>query len=165
MKKAAIIIILTIIIACNEKSSVNSTAKDNSVLWASNVETLLPMVQDTLWSKENWDEVYKYDKKAIFETMKNAVLSGKLKSFTMYPNGELTPDDFKNRITTISADDIVQMRFDEKMELDTVNLILNKKVSFVSFNIYMRDPDSQEIIGLKKLFDVKLNDTPKAIKE
>ncbi len=188
MKKLTFIVLCATMIACNKSATTNSDATSNGVLWASNVETLLPMVQDTLWSKENWDEVYKYDKKAIFESMTKAVLAGKLKAYTSYPAGELSINDFKNRIekwdsthmaedpnnpgTMLSApmllkfqaEDIAQMRFNESMELDTVNYTLNKKVSFVTFNTYKLTDDGQ-IIGLYKLFDVKLNDLSPAKKE
>jgi len=188
MKKLTFIVLCATIIACNKSTTTNSDATSNGVLWASNVETLLPMVQDTLWSKENWDEVYKYNKKTIFESMTKAVLAGKLKAFTAYPAGELSINDFKNRIekwdsthmaedpnnpgTMLSApllmkviaDDIVQMRFNESMELDTVNYTLNKKVSFVTFNTYKLTEDGQ-IMGMYKLFDVKLNDLSTTKKE
>ena len=183
MKKLTFILVLSVaIIACNKPANqdANKDAKSNTVLWASTVETLLPLVQDTMCDKEYWNEIYKYDKNTMFESIKKAVLAGKLKAYGLYPIAELSIDEFKNRVeqgdstntfedpnnpgTIISAllmrkikgEDLVEMRFEERIELDTINYTLVKKVSVVSFNIYKIA--GNEIIGIKKLFDVKLND-------
>lgn len=170
------------IVGCNKPANQDASkdVKTNTVLWASTVETLLPLVQDTMWSKQSWDEVYKYDKNVMFESIKKAVLAGKLKAYGLYPTGEMSIDEFKAKIESwdstntvqdpknpgtrivtpiikkVRGHDLVQMRFDERIELDTVNYTLVKKVSVVSFNTYKID--GNDIVGIKKLFDVKLND-------
>ncbi len=164
MKKITLLVVCATMIACNKNANTTAETKNTSVLWASNVETMLPMIQDTMWSKENWDEVYKYDKKTIFETMKNAVVSGKLKAYTAYPAGEMSVEEFKTRMADITADKIAQMRFDESMELDTANYTINKKVAFVTFTINKLADDGQ-IMGMAKLCDIKMNTALVAKKE
>ena len=183
MKKITILLLSTVMFACNNQK--NEETKNNSLLWAENVEALVPMVQDSAWTKENWDEVYKYDKPLIFSSITNAVLTGKLKAYSSYPDGELSVNDFKDILakwdsTHMTQDpnnpgtmfvspllikttpaDIVQIRFNEKIELDTVNYTINKKVSFVTFVGPHIDNATGEVDGLKKLFDVKLNTAPK----
>lgn len=183
MKKKFILFLLTAIIACNNKTK--QETKNNSLVWADNVESTVPMVKDTLWNKEDWEKTFRYDKKAIFASVTNGILSGKLKAYSSYPDGELTTTEFKSIIEKwdstatvedtnnpgtminapilmkLTADDIVQLRFNEKVELDTVGYTINKKVSFITFIGYHINNSTKEVDGLKKLFDVKLNDASK----
>ena len=179
MKKIAILFILTAIIACNK--STNQETTNNKVLWAENVQSIVPLVRDTTWNEVDWDAAYKYDKEKIFSSITHAILSGKLKAYTDYPNSALTVKEFNNILvqwdstfvvedpnnpgTMISApvkfevksEDITQLKFNEKVELDTVSYSLSKKVSYITFfaNKYNEVGD---ILGVKKIFDVKLND-------
>ncbi|MGZ6519889.1 MAG: hypothetical protein ACXVED_20065, partial [Bacteroidia bacterium] len=60
----------------------------------------------------------------------------------------------KNEIT---AESISQLKFDEKIELDTVSYTLIKKVLGITFFTYKRDFDGN-ILGYKKLFDVRFDE-------
>ena len=61
----------------------------------------------------------------------------------------------------LTADDIVQLKINEKIELDTVSYILNKKVYSISFFTYKYDETGEVILGFKKIFDVKFNELQK----
>lgn len=186
MKKAIILLLFTALVACNK--NINQETSNTKVLWAENVQSTVPMERDTLWTKEDWKAVYNYDKEKIFTTITNAVLSGKLKAYIDYPGTAYSVNEFNtilanwdstnyaedvnNPGTMISSpvkmeikpDDIIQLKFNEKIELDTVSYTLSKKVSFVTFVSYKYD-NVGEILGLKKLFDVKLNEGTENKKE
>ncbi len=179
MKKTAILVMFTALIACNKNS--NPEAKNTKVLWAENVQSTVPLIWDTLWDQAEWNNIYKYDKGKIFTTIRDAVYSGKLKAYFGYPDGELTIKEFYNILVQldstnvmediknpdtmkvviikkeITPEDIVQIKFNEKIELDTASYILIKKVSFVTFLTNKYDGNG-DLLGLKYLFDVKLND-------
>ena len=181
MKKLFILMSCTVFFACNKngKEMQNQTS-GNSIVWAETSESNLPMVQDSAWSKEEWDKAYKLDKDKIFNSITRAVLSGKLKAYSWYPENEVTIPEFKAILvswasthqvedinhpgtfqaaaisTTLTGDDIAQLRFDEKIEYDTITSTVSKKVSVIQFIGVKKNPQTGEVMGLKKLFDVKL---------
>jgi len=181
MKKIAIILMLTAIIACNKNA--NQETKNTKVIWAETVQSSVPLERDTLWNKTDWDAVYKYDKEKIFSSITSAVKSGKLKAYADYPNRPFTVKEFNNIFSSwdstneaeypinsgtfvpapllkeIKADDIVLLKFNEKIEFDTLSYSLNKEVSYITFFSYKYNILG-DILGVKKLFDVKLNETP-----
>lgn len=184
MKKTNILMLITAFVACNNSTMAQAT-KTNKVLWAEKAQSTLPLERDTLWNIEEWNAVYKYDKKKIFESITHAVESGKLKAYADYPNGELTIKKFNNILVKwdstnyiedvknpgtmiispmkkeLKPDDIVQIKFNERIELDTVSYILNKIVSSISFFTYKYDERGEVILSLTKIFDVKLNEIQK----
>ncbi|OFY87548.1 MAG: hypothetical protein A3F72_20940 [Bacteroidetes bacterium RIFCSPLOWO2_12_FULL_35_15] len=185
MKKITILLLFISLLACNKNTKEETS--NTKVLWAENVQSTVPMERNTLWTKEDWETVYNYDKEKIFTSITNAVLSGKLKAYIDYPGTAFSVKEFENILvqwdsaqvedinnlgtfinasvkSEITSDDIVQLKFNEKIELDTVSYTLNKKVSFVTFVSYKYD-NVGEILGLKKLFDVKLNDGTENKKE
>jgi len=117
----------------------------------------------------------------IFNSIIDAVKTSKLKAYKNYPAGELSVNDVKNILvqwdsTTVMEDpnkpgvffsaptkmevfsfDATSIRFHEKIEMDTINFTMNKKINFISLYIYKRT-ETGETLGQKKLFDVKLND-------
>lgn len=179
MKKTAILLLFTALVACNKNT--NQETKNNKVLWAETVQSSVPLVKDSAWNKTDWNAVYKYDKEKIYTSITHGVLSGKLKAYDNYPGKELTLKEFNNilvkwdstnqvedpnnpgKIITapikfeITSEDIIQLIFNEKIELDTVSYSLNKKVSSVTF-ITNKYTETGEIIGKRKIFEVKLND-------
>lgn len=169
---------VVIFTACNNVK--NEEQKNNKVLWAESVLTILPLERDSLWSVEEWAAAYKYDKEKIFSSLTAAVLSGKLKAYNSYPGTAFTVKEFSeillkwdtllvedpykpgNLVPSItkseqSAQSIVQLKFNEKIEMDTVAYSLNKKVSSVTFFVNKYNEEG-EVLGLKKLFEVKLNE-------
>ncbi len=175
----------TALIACNKNSKEDSS--NTKIVWAENVQTVVPLEKDPLWTDEEWTAVYKYDKEKIFTSITNAVLAGKLKAYADYPGTPYSVKEFSNILvqfdTTTVADpnnpenitisplkrevkssDIVQMKFNEKIELDTVSFMLSNKVSYITF-LSRKYNDVGELLGLKKLFDVKLNDGSEEKKE
>src|ERR1035437_7862521 len=94
MKKTAILLLFTSIVACNKNT--NQETKKSKVLWAETVQSSVPLVRDTLWNEADWKAAYKYDKEKIFSSTTHAVLAGKLKAYSDYPGKELTLKEFNN---------------------------------------------------------------------
>ena len=182
MKKATLIILCATMIACNKNNSTSTENNGHSVVWAEKVKTVLPLEKDSLTNIPYLVEWNQYDKKTIFESLTNAVLKGKLKAYCNYPDCPLTIEQFKNTLESwdsthvvqdinnpgtstytptlkkITANDIVQVRFDEHIEFDTTNYTFNNKISVVEFLINKKDMETGEVLGLKYLFGVKLDD-------
>lgn len=176
---------LAALIACNKNTK--QETQNTKVLWAENLQSVVPMERDPLWTEDEWKAVYKYDKEKIFSSITNAVLAGKLKAYADYPGTAYTVSEFKNILVqfdtanvvdpnnpgniTISpvkrgltSADIVQLRFNEKITLDTALFILSNQVSYITF-LSKKYNEVGELLGLKKLFDVKLNEAMEEQKE
>ncbi len=181
MKKLVFLLFITTIIACNKNEN-KEEQKNNTVLWGENILSKSILDRDTMaWDEKEWNDTYKYDKEKIFSSVVNAVRTGKLKAYNS-ANEEMSIENFnscisiwdstyqvedpKNPGTMISSplhrivtgQDLVEMRMNEKMEFDTISCTLNKKVSFIRFLEYKYSVDGGENLGLRFLFDVKLND-------
>lgn len=166
MKQITILLLFTTLVACNKNAK--QDISNTKVVWAENVQSIVPMERDTLWTKEEWDAVYKYDKEKIFKSITNAVLSGKLKAYADYPGTPYTVIEVSNLLAPdkkeVTSKDVVQLKFNEKIELDTVSYTLSNKVSYITFLSKKYNEDG-ELLGLKKLFDVKLNEDTEVQKE
>ena len=190
MKKLIIPFVCFALFACNKPDEKNSSnANRYTVLWAETAQTTLPLERDTVWDKADWEKTYQTKPDVIFNSIVNAVKSQKLQAYSMYPDGPLsvkefnsllvswdsthTVEDPNNKGTIIFAplqtstrpEDIIQLRFDEKMEFDTVSCMLHKKVSVVHFLKYKftETGERMERMGLMHFFDVKLNDGSPAV--
>jgi hypothetical protein len=151
--------ILSLIFSC-KNPSVEEPA-NNKLLWAENVQSSLSLEK-------------------LISSITKAVLAGKIKAYRNFPNEELSPKDvdhilvkwdstaqiedpknpgkfvsapIKNEITSWNMPFI---RFTEKIELDTLDYSISKKVSLVSLYGY-KCTETGATIGAMKLFDVKLN--------
>ena len=188
MKKTALLFILTGIIACTNTTTKTPETNSNNILWAETVKTILPMERDSAWNEADWKAAYKYDKEKMFRSITRGILAGKIKAYRNYPDFQFTPKDFQNFLvqwdstatvedpnnpgvfiaapikTEITPESVMQLKFDEKIELDTMNYTLAKKVSMVTFFGYKYN-ELGDILGIKKLFDVKLNDDEVTIKK
>ncbi len=180
MKKTIIILACFAFVACNKNEKVDQ--KSNAVVWAETAETTLPMTQDSLWTKEEWDKIFKLDKAQIFNSITKAVRSGKLKACTyLNPNNDLTLPEFEAILTRwdsthavedvnkpgtmiyapvkseIKPEDISQLRFEEKIVFDTLTNTLSKKVTTIHFIKY-KLTESGEVMGQMPVFSVKFPD-------
>lgn len=180
MKKTAILLSFAALAACTkpaDKETIN-----NKILLAENVQSNTLVAPDTTWDKKAWNSLYKYDNKLILNTIANGVRAGKLKVYSdlSRPDSELSVKEFDNLLvqwdstaTTedpnnpgnfiaspikyeMAPEDIIQLRFNEKIEMDTVTYTFHKTVSSVTFITY-KYGESGDVLGLKSLFEVKLN--------
>ena len=125
---------LTILICCDH----DGQERKNSILpWALSVENILKTLPDTNLSKNDLHNYYKLNNAIIFNSIVNAVKNEKLKAYRYYPDAKLSKEEFNSIFdywdstmegncegallpapirTTLSPDDIVEIRFKESME-------------------------------------------------
>lgn len=179
MKKITPLFFIIAIIACNSKTV---TETKNNLLWSESIQTILPLEKDTAWDGSNLTNASaNFDEEKIFSSITKAVLSGKIKAYSDFPDKELTVDqvgrilvqwdstatieDPENSGTFVSAPikceigawNVPQINFHETIELDTITNVLSKKISYVTLYTFKRT-EAGEAVGIKKLFDVKFND-------
>lgn len=186
MKKITFLLICTAFIACT-KSTDEKNSKSKIVL-AENIQSIVPLLPDSTWDEASWNALYKCDREKIYGTIVKGVLDGKLKAYSdvSTPETQLSTQEFTNILVQwdstaqtedpknpgkmisapikfeLTGEGVVQLRFNEKIEMDTVSYTLHRTASSVAFISYMQT-ETGEIMGLKHLFDVKL-DTPVAKK-
>jgi hypothetical protein len=185
MKKITFLLLCsTAFIACTRNTDGNDK---NKIVLAENIQSITSLVPDSAWDENAWNALYKYDQVKLFNTIVKGVTTGKLKAYSdiSEPKTELTTEEFSRIIVAwdstartedpnkpgtfiiapikmeLTGDDIVQLRFNEKIEMDTVSYTLHRTASSVAFISYMRS-DAGEIVGLKHLFDVKLDNAQAA---
>lgn len=180
MKKTALLIIISSLVACNNKTS--EDPKSNNLLLAENVWSTLPLETETVWEKSDLtNAANKFDREKLIGSITGALLTGKLKAYTNYPNQELSLKEIENILVSwdstnvtedplkpgtmtispikyeLSAMSFPYLKFNEKIELDTLTYSISKKVSYATLYIY-KSTETGETVGIKKLFDVKFND-------
>ena len=183
MKHIGYLFFIPILFACN-KAEVKEEVKYNNLVLAEDIQTILPLEKDTSLNWEHADFTnasVKFDEKVLFSTITKAVLNGKIKAYSEYPDKELTPAQVDKMLaswdSTAMAEDpnhpgvmvsapmkfeisywsVPQIRFHEKIELDTVTNVLHKTTSHITLYIF-KQTETGEIVGHKKLFDVKFNE-------
>lgn len=178
MKKAALTItifgFICFLICCkqdNNRESESSVPIDTTKkeLWAELVETNTMLVKPEGWDDEYWKSVHKnMNSSQLFNTIVDAVLTGRKKAYDIFTDSVLTIDEVKEMVNTgqtvsantqaltISADDLSLIRMREKWIFDKEKFSLEKRVSRIDL-IYKKLDENGEYIGDKPLFYVHLN--------
>jgi len=151
----------------NKKESSQDATKD---VWADLVESKTILVKPESWDDEYWNSVNKnMDKNKIFNTLVDAVLSGKKQAYNLFTDSLLTIDEVKailNRsdaantenteIKKINSNDLSTIRTREKWVFDKEKFKLEKQVTRIDL-LYKKLDENGEYIGDKPLFYVYLN--------
>ncbi len=183
MKYSLILFISTIFFACNKTEVKEEAPKNNNLVLAEDIQTILPLEKDTSWAWGSSDFTNisaNFDPEKIFSSITKSILSGKIKAYSDYPTKELTVNEVSKILVSwdstatvehpdhpgtvvsaplkseITAWDVPQIRFHETMELDTVTNILHKKTSYITLYTF-KYAESGGVVGIRKLFDVKFN--------
>ena len=177
MKKIFFSVLLISIVwlftSCNQE---NSALKDKSNLevdlskkevWAELVESKTPMIKQDGFDDEYWATVSKkVDKQKIFNTIVDAVLSGKKQAYDILTDSVLKIDEVvailsqsKNtnpEAKKISAENLSMIRIREKWFFDTEKFKLEKQVTRIDLLLKNVSQETGEYIGDKPLFYVNL---------
>lgn len=177
MKKIFFSVLLISIVwlftSCNQE---NSALKDKSNLevdlskkevWAELVESKTPMIKQDGFDDEYWTSVSKkVDKQKIFNTIIDAVLSGKKQAHDILTDSVLKIGEVeailsqsKNtnpEIKKINADNLSMIRIREKWFFDTEKFKLEKQVTRIDLLLKNVSQETGEYIGDKPLFYVNL---------
>ncbi len=165
--------IIGFFISCNQENSalknksnleVDSTKKE---VWAELVESKTPMIKQDGFDDEYWTSVSKkVDKQKIFNTIIDAVLSGKKQAHDILTDSVLKIGEVeailsqsKNtnpEIKKINADNLSMIRIREKWFFDTEKFKLEKQVTRIDLLLKNVSQETGEYIGDKPLFYVNL---------
>lgn len=135
-----------------------------SDVWAEQVQSTSPMIQPVDYDDEYWKSINKgVNRNLIFNTIVDAVLSGKLQAYDIVSNTPLSITQVKSSLVRlgdtpklITKSDISKIRMNEKWLFDKKSYKLTKQVTRVDLLITQVD-DAGEITGNDKpLFFVKL---------
>ncbi len=157
-------------------------SKNSKLVWADNVWSTLPLEKDTVWEGTDFTNASNtFDREKLVSSITNAVLAGKLKAYSDFPNKALSVKEVQNILvkwdSTATSEDpnnpgvfisapikmeidswsIPYIKFNEKIELDTLTYTLSKKTSYITLFNYKRT-EKGETVGIKKLFDVQFNE-------
>jgi hypothetical protein len=151
----------TILLSCKQEnnSAENKTASSSDQnVWAEQIEANTSLVKPEGWAEEDWKAVNKnVDHQKIFNTLAEAVTSGKQKAYDFFTDSLYTTEQIKERLSTITAANISAIRTRETWNFDKENFKLEKKVSRIYLFTQKLD-ENGEYLGDKALFYVKLND-------
>ena len=157
-------------------------SKNSKLVWADNVWSTLPLETDTVWEGTDFTNASNtFDREKLVSSITKAVLAGKLKAYSDFPNKALSVKEVQNILvkwdSTATSEDpnnpgvfisapikmeidswsIPYIKFNEKIELDTLTYTLSKKTSYITLFNYKRT-EKGETVGIKKLFDVQFNE-------
>ena len=150
----------------NKTTASTDSTKD---VWAELVESKTILVKPESWEDEYWNSVNKnMDNKTIFNTLVDAVLSGKVQAYNLFTDSLFTIDEVKAmvdvnngnaenaEIKTINADDLSMIRMREKWIFDKEKFKLEKQVTRIDL-LFKKLDETGQYIGDKPLFYVYLN--------
>ncbi|MES2139313.1 MAG: hypothetical protein V4511_06365 [Bacteroidota bacterium] len=178
MKKATFSIFAISIVCLFTQCTQESKTVENKViessdstkdLWAELVESKTILVKPESWEEEYWNSVNKnMDKNKIFNTVVDAVLSGKKQAYNLFTDSLFTIDEVKamveqngsvstgdSELKKISADDLSMIRMREKWMFDKENFKLEKQVTRIDL-LFKKLDETGEYIGDKPLFYINL---------
>ncbi|MCE9539453.1 MAG: hypothetical protein K8R85_09575 [Bacteroidetes bacterium] len=156
-----------------ESKTVENKAVESSDLtkdvWADLVESKTILVKPESWEEEYWNSVnVNMDKNKIFNTVVDAVLSGKKQAYNLFTDSLFTIDEVKamvdkngsvnteaTELKKISADDLSMIRMREKWMFDKENFKLEKQVTRIDL-LFKKLDETGQYIGDKPLFYINL---------
>ena len=179
MKKIVIPVIaisfVWLLSSCNQE---NTTAKNKSIpstdstkteVWAELVESKTAVIKPEGFDDDYWNSINKkVNRQAIFNTIVDAVMSGKKQAYNILTDSVLTIDQVKVLITIgdgnvnnseikkLNENDLSAIRMREKWVFNKEKFTLEKQVTRIDF-LLKKANETGDYIGDKPLFYVKLN--------
>lgn len=158
---------------CKQENNTDETktgASQDSTkeMWAELVESKTILIKPESWEDEYWNSVNKkMDNHKIFNTIVDAVLSGKKQAYNLFTDSILTIDEVKELVNKndapvnenaekkITADDLSMIRMREKWIFDKEKFKLEKQVTRIDL-LFKKMDENGQYIGDKPLFYVNL---------
>ena len=135
-------------------------------VWAEQIQSTSPMIQPLDYDNEYWNSLNKkVNRSQIFNTIVDAVLSGKLQAYDLVTNAPLSIAKVKSSLVRlgdtpklITKNDISKVRMNEKWVFDKKSFRLTKHITRIDLLITQMD-EAGEITGNDKpLFYVRLKE-------
>lgn len=146
-----------------KKQSIMVDSTKNEI-WAEQIQSTSALIQPTDYDDEYWNSINKnVDRQQIFNTIVDAVLSGKLQAYDIVSGTPMSVTKVKSSLVRlgetpklITKNDVSKVRMNEKWIFDRKSYRLTKQVTRVDLLITQIN-DAGEITGNDKpLFFVKL---------
>lgn len=151
------------------ENKVIESSDSTKEVWAELVESKTILVKPESWEEDYWNSVNKnMDKDKIFNTLVDAVLSGKKQAYNLFTDSVFTIDEVKamvdknNIVTTengeikkINSNDLSMIRMREKWMFDKEKFKLEKQVTRIDL-LFKKLDETGQYIGDKPLFYVNL---------
>lgn len=151
------------------ENNVIESGDSTKEVWAELVESKTILIKPESWEEDYWNSVNKnMDKDKIFNTLVDAVLSGKKQAYNLFTDSVFTIDEVKamvdkNKIVTteneeikkINSNDLSMIRMREKWMFDKDKFKLEKQVTRIDL-LFKKLDETGQYIGDKPLFYVNL---------
>lgn len=146
----------------------NITDSTKNQLWAEEVESKTIFIKPEGWEEEYWNSINRnVNHQEIFNTIADAVISGKRNAYDLLTDSVLTVDEVKALVSTkanntddpeskVGAADLSMIRMREKWVFDKEKFRLEKKVTRIDLT-YKKLDENGKYIGDKPLFYVYLD--------
>lgn len=141
----------------------DSTKND---LWAEQIQSTTALIQPSDYDDEYWKSLNKnVNRNIIFNTIVDAVLSGKLQAYDIVTNAPLSITQVKSSLVRlgdnpklVTKNDISKVRMNEKWLFDKKSYKLTKKITRLDLLITQVDEEGEITGNDKPLFYVKLRE-------
>ena len=151
------------------ENNVTESTDSTKDVWAELVESKTILIKPESWEEDYWNSVNKnMDKDKMFNTLVDAVLSGKKQAYNLFTDSVFTIDEVKamvdknNIVTTeneeikkINSNDLSMIRMREKWMFDKEKFKLEKQVTRIDL-LFKKLDETGQYIGDKPLFYVNL---------
>jgi hypothetical protein len=163
-----------LLVCCTQEKNVSEdklgeSSDSTKQVWAGLVESKTILIKPESWEDEYWNSVNKnMDSHEIFNTLVDAVLSGKKEAYNLFTDSVLTIDEVKAMVDQngavnteetetkkITADDLSMIRMREKWVFDKAKFKLEKQVTRIDL-LFKKLDENGHYIGDKPLFYVYL---------
>jgi hypothetical protein len=148
----------------NKQITVQDSTKE---VWADVVETKTILIKPDSWEDDYWNSVnVNMSNKKIFNTLVDAVISGKKQAYNLFTDSLFTIDEVKAMVdqndivsgeNKVKASDLSMIRMREKWVFDKEKFKLEKQVTRIDL-LFKKLDENGEYIGDKPLFYINLND-------
>jgi len=149
----------------NKKQDVVIDSSKNEI-WAEQIQSTSSLLQPLDYDDEYWKSLNKnVNKQHIFNTIVDAVLSGKLQAYDIVSNAPLSLNKVKSSLVRlgdtpklVTKNDISKVRMNEKWVFDKKSFKLTKQITRIDLLITQLDEDGNITGNDKPLFYVRLKE-------
>jgi hypothetical protein len=135
--------------SCNKS---RNNGSENNLVWAELVESKTVLIKPEGWDDEYWNSVNKnVDRQKIFETIVDAVLSGKQKAYNIITDEVLTVEQAKEMLDNIQLDNMGEMTSQKITPQDLSTIRMREKWTFDEREFKMYKVVTRIDLLLKKL--------------
>jgi len=142
------------------------TDSSKNEVWAEQIQSTSAMIQPADYDDDYWKSLNKgVDRLRIFNTLVDAVLSGKLQAYNIVTNAPMSIDKVKSSLVRlgdtpkmVTKNDVSKVRMNEKWVFDRKSFKLTKHITRIDLLITQVDEEGNITGNDKPLFYVRLKE-------